>query len=305
MKNTLLLVIAILSLVSWSCGGAEQAAEDESYAPQYYEYTTETGEEDYKTVTTESKSQLAQNTDFKKTEQPQNGEQPEEVTPDEVKTVERKLIKNGRVGFQTDNLEKTHQRVLSLAKKYEAYVASDETIKRYDQTEHNLIIRIPAEKFDDFLVDVGEGVKEFDYKEVNTQDVTAEYLDVQARIKTKKELENRYLEILQKANTVADMLEVERQLGEVRTEIESMEGRLKYLKNQVAFSTLNISFYKEVPYKGDTFGERITKGFGEGWQALLMFVVGLVHIWPFLIIFGVVLWLVRRIWKRRRKNSTT
>lgn len=299
MKNTALLIIAILSLILWSCGGAEQAAEDGSFAMPEYEYTEEVTESEYEMKTTKGTPLLAQN--IKQVDESQTEKK---TTIDETETVERKLIKNGRVGFQTEDLDKTHQRILSLTKKYNAYIADDETVKRYDQTEHNLTVRIPAEKFDNFLADVGEGVKEFDYKEINTQDVTAEYLDVQTRIKTKKELESRYLEILQKANTVTDMLEVERQLGEVRSEIESMEGRLKYLKNQVSFSTLNISFYKEVPYEGDSFVDRLGNGFGEGWQGLLMFIVGLVHVWPFLIIFGIALWLIRRFWKRRR-NSTT
>ena len=226
---------------------------------------------------------------------------PQFVT-NEIET-ERKLIKNGRVGFQTDDLDKSHQRILSLTKKYQAYVASDEVQKYHDQTTHNIIIRIPSKNFDIFLSDIGEGVSEFDYKNINSQDVTAEYMDLEARLKAKQELENRYLQILQKANTVTEMLEVEQQLGQVRGEIESMQGRLKLLSNQIAFSTLNISFYKEVPYKGDSFGQRLAKGLEEGWQGLLMFIIGLTYIWPFLIIFGVLILLVRRFWKRRKKNK--
>lgn len=298
MKNKLSFIVAILGFVLFSCGQAEQTESYTLALPDDLEI------EPPRTKEPPPPPSLAQQIDLKQVDESQTEEEQPVKISDEPKAVERKLIKNGRVGFQTEDLGKTHQRILSLTKKYNAYIADDETVKRYDQTEHNLTVRIPAEKFDNFLADVGEGVKEFDYKEINTQDVTAEYLDVQTRIKTKKELESRYLEILQKANTVTDMLEVERQLGEVRSEIESMEGRLKYLKNQVSFSTLNISFYKEVPYEGDSFVDRLGNGFGEGWQGLLMFIVGLVHVWPFLIIFGIALWLIRRFWKRRR-NSTT
>lgn len=303
MKITKFLISITIIIMIFSCGQAEEAeeaAEDASYAPKQY---TEYEEESYSDEVTTTKSQLAQNTDFKQAE-PEGEEQLNEPQKDIApEVVERKLIKNGRVGFQTDDLGKTHQRIISLSKKYKAYIASDETIKRYDQTEHNITVRIPADKFDNFLADVGEGVKEFDYKEVNAQDVTAEYLDLQVRIKTKKELESRYLEILQKANTVTDMLEVERQLGQVRGEIESMEGRLKYLKNQVSFSTLNISFYKEVPYEGDSFADRLGDGFSEGWQGLLMFIIGLTYVWPFLIILGLGIWLIRRFWRNRKKNT--
>ena len=105
MKITKLLIIAILSFVLWSCGGAEQAAEDASYAPKQY---TEYEEESYNEDVTTAKSQIAQNTDFKQAE-PGNGEEQlndskKDIAPE---VVERKLIKNGRVGFQTDDLGKT------------------------------------------------------------------------------------------------------------------------------------------------------------------------------------------------------
>ncbi|MFK7948521.1 MAG: DUF4349 domain-containing protein [Saprospiraceae bacterium] len=295
MKNISLLVIAILGLILFSCGQAEKT---ESYALDLPE-----GIEIEPPRTSESPPPpIAQQIDLKQIDEPQKKQEQPNATSNEPKTVERKLIKNGRIGFQTDDLGKTHQQILLLTKKYKAYIASDETIKYHNQTTHNITVRIPANEFDNFLSEIGEGVKEFDYKEINTEDVTAEYLDVEARIKTKKELENRYLEILQKASTVTDMLEVERQLGAVRSEIESMEGRLKYLKNQVSFSTLNISFYKEVPYEGDSFVDRLGEGLGEGWQGLLMFIVDLTYIWPFLIIFGIVILLLRRFWKNRKKN---
>lgn len=300
MKITKILMYSCCFFILLSCQNAsENASTQMSYEPEGYaedqmqeiEESTTDQQIDYKKIAQTQEKQTAPESDTQT--------EPKEIA--DVEVTERKLIKNGRIGFQTDDLGKTHQSILSITKKYNAYIASDNETKYYEQIQHNIVVRIPAKEFDKFLVDISKGIEEFDYKEITSQDVTAEYLDLQARIKTKKELESRYLAILQKANTVTDLLEVERQLAEVRGEIESMQGRLKYLKNQVSFSTLSIQFYKDVPYKGDGFFARLGKGFGEGWNNLLSFLVGLTYTWPFLILIGFGIWGIRRFLKNRKK----
>jgi hypothetical protein len=281
MKITKVLFYSLAFFVFISCQSAsEETSEDSGYQPENYSQQEEVTE----------------------SEAPQNNKQ---ITPEgetsgeaEPQTTDRKLIKNGRIGFQTDDLDKTYQNILKVVKAYNAYVSTDENHNNYGELRHEIAVRIPSKDFDKFVEAVGKGVKEFDYREIQTQDVTAEYLDVEARIKTKKEMENRYLAILQKAQKVTEMLEIERQLGEVRGEIESMEGRLRFLKNQVSFSTLNISFYKDVPYKGDSFWTRLGDSFRSGWDNLLVFVIGMIHFWPFLILIGFGFWGFRRFRKK-------
>jgi hypothetical protein len=128
--------------------------------------------------------------------------------------------------------------------------------------------------------------------------VTEEFLDIQARINTKKELENRYLELLKKANSVTEMLEVEKQIGQLRTEIESIEGRLNYLKSKVSLSTLTIIFYQSIPNESEV-GNKFKNGFKSGWNNLIWFFVFLTNIWPFILI-GIGLTFVIKKWKKRK-----
>jgi hypothetical protein len=283
MKITKALFYSLSFLLLIGCQqAAEESAEDSGYAPEEY---------------TEQHIEQAQ-------EQPQIKTTPEgETIPEaEPQTVDRKLIKNGRVGFQTNDLDKTYQNILKVVKQYNAYVSSDENQNNYGELRHNITVRIPAKDFDKFVEAVGKGVAEFDYKEIQTQDVTSEYLDVEARIKTKKEMEIRYLAILKQAKNVIEMLEIERQLGEVRGEIESMEGRIRFLKNQVSFSTLDISFYKNIAYQGDSFWTRLGDSFRSGWDNLLLFIVGIVHLWPFLILIGFGIFGFRRFRNKMKKD---
>ena len=97
-------------------------------------------------------------------------------------------------------------------------------------------------------------------------------------LQKKKEIEVRYILLLQKSETISEILEIEKQLGELRTEIEYIEGRLKLLENQVSLSTLSITFYQTLP------NNHFKNGIINGWNFFTLFLVALVNIWPFLLI---------------------
>ncbi|WP_161554553.1 DUF4349 domain-containing protein [Sinomicrobium soli] len=216
-----------------------------------------------------------------------------------VEIAERKLIKEGNIEFRTDDLGATREIIYQAADKYNTYIASDQEFNNPGSKRNTLTVRVPADNFDAFLEEITRDVDQLDHKQINVRDVTEEFLDIQARLKTKKELEIRYLELLKQAKNVTEILEIEKQAGILRSEIESVEGRLEYLKNRVSFSTLTISFYETLP--GHTgFGHEFRQGFRNGWDNLVWFFVALTNVWPFVLI-GVVLFLVIRKWRKRRK----
>ena len=214
--------------------------------------------------------------------------------------IERKLIKSGRIEFETKDLKKTHQFIIDEVKKYQGYIVRDRSYKSSYRISNTLKIRIPTKNFDVFLSDISKNVEKFNVKEISAVDVTEEFLDTEARLKTKKALEKRFLQILQKAKNVSEILEVERQIGNLRTEIESIEGRLKYLKNQVSFSSIDITFYKEIK-KESNFLAKFKEGFKNGFDNLILFFVFLVNIWPFMIIC-IILIIVFNRWRKKRKK---
>lgn len=215
-------------------------------------------------------------------------------------TVAKKLIKNGTVAFETSDLIETRKLIYKAVEQFNGYVASDTEYKNSDQVNNSLNIRIPAAHFDTFLNEITLGVTKFDRKEIVVNDVTTEFLDIQARLTTKKELEQRYLQILQKATTVSDILEVEKQLGELRSAIESVEGQLTYLENQVSFSTLQVQIYQTTP-KQNEFGKQFKSGFKNGWDYFIEFLVFLVTIWPFIFIILGLLLVIKAYRKRKQQ----
>lgn len=214
--------------------------------------------------------------------------------------VERKLIKEGRVEFEAENLNSTRQTIFEAVKRYNGYVSSDQEFKSPGRKSNTIIIRVPADSFDSLLSDATKGVDKFESKEINVKDVTEEFLDIQARLKTKKELEQRYIDLLKEAKNVTEILEIEKQIGQLRSEIESIEGRLKYLQNRVSFSTLTMTFYESIPNE-TAFGQKFKNGFRNGWISLIWFFVALTNIWPFVLI-GLGLVAGIRIYRGKKRN---
>ena len=216
---------------------------------------------------------------------------PESITEENTDIDNRKLIREGWIEFETDQIDSARNRINLAVKKYNAYISNEREGLEYDRFSVQLAIRIPSKNFDAFLSEATRGVEKFDDKHISVKDVTEEFLDQEARLKTKKELENRYLQLLDKAKTVKEILEIEKELATLRADIESAEGRLKYLSNQVSFSTLQVRFYKLIPEE-TSYGNKFSDGFINGWNNLVLFFIGLINIWPFilLIITGIVLY---------------
>lgn len=203
-------------------------------------------------------------------------------TVGEVRVESPKIIREGQITFETPDLNKTRAFVDTLLQRHEGYLSSDEQYKFDDRIEQRLVLRVPADNFNALLTDLEQSVERFDSKTVSARDVTEEFIDVSQRLKVKKETEKRYLDVLSKARSVRDILEAERYIGQVRSEIESLEGRLKYLENRVGFSTLTITFYQLKPELLG-FSSQFGVAWNNGWNNFMLFLLGAVSLWPFLV----------------------
>jgi len=213
---------------------------------------------------------------------------------------DRKIIKTGTIEFQTQNLSDVRQKIDNAIKRYNGYIANEQESSYNNRIQQHVVIRVPADNFDSLIKDISKGVKKFDEKRIDAQDITEEFLDITARLKIKKETEQRYRQLLARANTVKDILAIEKQIGELRADIESIEGRLKYLENQVSYSTLTVIFY-EIISSPIGFGQKFKLGLLNGWNNFIWFLVGIVNIWPFILLVIGGLFSIRFYRKRRKK----
>lgn len=218
---------------------------------------------------------------------------------------ERKLIKKGSIAFESSDVNETKREINKLVSKYRGYIGNEHINKEYDRVSHSLTVRIPSEHFDAFLEGISSVTKELEDKSIHVEDVTEEFIDIQARIKTKKAVEARYEELLSRANTIEEILKVENQIGNLRAEIESMEGRLRYLKNRVGLSTLNIDYYQKIEGSvdsPDSFGSKFKDALYKGWEGFELLVIGIAHLW-IIIVLVFIGYFIYKLRKKRRKNK--
>lgn len=216
---------------------------------------------------------------------------------------DRKLIKHGTLRFETNDLKKKGKSIDQAAKTAGGYIVNEHSINDDWRLLNNLIVRVPADNFDDFIAAISADVEKIDTREIKSQDVTEEFVDLRARITSKKKLEQRYLEILKAAKNVEEILDVEQEAGKVREEIERAEGRLNYLKHQTSMSTVNISFYQvteTLTTTENTFIARIQAGLNNGVMIIQAMIVGLVNIWP-LLLLGLGGWFLYRGYTKNAK----
>jgi len=218
--------------------------------------------------------------------------------------ITQKLIKRGGINFESENIETDFEKISNLLPQYKAYLESENQSKSDQYSRYELTIRVPAENYDSLINQISALAYKLENKYSNIEDVTERYYDLQSRITNQKALEQRYLELLNKAASMQDILEIERNLTEVRTTIEQLEGQFKYLSKQIGYSTLDVSFYEQLPYVYNESGRkgffaRIASALSSGWTGFLSFLVGLVSLWPFLILFGILFILFRK-WRAKR-----
>lgn len=216
-----------------------------------------------------------------------------------------KIIKSADVRYKVMDVKKATENVKRIAKAYNSYISDLRFENNLYKKENRFTLKVPSKYFDVIMDSIGSVAKFIEFENITTKDVTSEFIDIEARLKIKLEVKDRYELILRtKAKSVEDLLEVEEKLQRIQEEIESSKGRLKYLTNKVVFSTIQIDLFETVEYKEEpehykkTFLSEIKEGFVSGWDILKLFFVGLMYVWPFIVIGTIAFILVRKRMKK-------
>jgi hypothetical protein len=185
----------------------------------------------------------------------QNG-QPQEVPLDSAGAAQafmRKVIQNAEMTIETDKPNEGQQKIGVIAEKHGGFVVISESKHNVAASQNvassvvNVVVRVPAQKFQATIDEIRAVGGRILHDKSSGQDVTEEYIDLEARIRTKRALEAQFLEIMKQARSISDAMEVQSQLAGVRTEIEQLEGRRRFLENQSALSTINITLHTPNP----------------------------------------------------------
>jgi hypothetical protein len=217
--------------------------------------------------------------------------------------IPQKIIKEAYLKFETSDLEETYNQIQTAIKANKGSIQNDSQEKSYDNISRTINVRVPSQNFDAFIESISKGVAYFDQKNISSQNVTEEFIDLTSRLKTKRKLEERYIQILQKATKVSEILEIEQQISTIREEIEAKEGKLKYLESRVAESTISIEFYKTIAQKEGvkaSYGSKIWTAIQSGFFSLSEFLISIISVWPFIVLFCLLAYFIRKRFKRKK-----
>lgn len=222
----------------------------------------------------------------------------------------RKIIYDTVIGLVVEDYQDFERRIVELVDEHGGFVAYSETSRRFnDRQSGTWTIRVPVDRYTEFLTSVTSlGFAES--RRENAQDVTEEFVDIEARIKNKRELERRIIAMLEeRAGKLADVLEIERELSRVREEIERMEGRLRYLSDRTSLATVTINCREEqeyTPAAAPTFASRISRSWRGSLEALTAtgenLLIVLVAMAPWLVVVGLPAGLILAGYRRRRRG---
>lgn len=154
----------------------------------------------------------------------------------------RKLVRNATVELEIVSFDDVVQKITAFANEEHGYVATTSSEKQANgKLRGDVVVRVLPENLDRFLQKL-RALGELKNQTLGTEDVTKAYFDTDARLKNARVMEQRLIDMLKtKTGKVSDLLQVEKELGRVREEIEKMQGELKYWDSQVQFATVTIS----------------------------------------------------------------
>jgi hypothetical protein len=229
-----------------------------------------------------------------------------------TEAVDRKIIRNGELTLETESPTEGLRKITAAAESHGGFVVTSEFKQNpvaagaKPSQSVTVVARVPSSQFASALDQIRNAGERVIQEKVSGQDVSEEYLDVEARLRNKKALEGQFLEIMKQARKVADALDVQSQLADVRTEIERLEGRRRFLENQAALSTITTTLQMPQPIIAATtsgFGATIKRTFGDAVDtaaSIVLFVIqAVIVLVPITIFFGLPGWVVWRMVRRR------
>jgi hypothetical protein len=200
-----------------------------------------------------------------------------------------KIIKTASMKVEIKDFKKYNSYVHNAVRQYGGYVAQEDQTLSDEKSETSITIKVPVAQFEPMMNALPADDGKVMEKKITTDDVTGEMVDTKSRLEAKKQLRVKYLEFLKQSKNMEEVLQVQNEVDNIQQQIESVAGRVSFLSHQTAYSTINLSFYQ--PTEGYTptdanpsFLTKLTNAFKTGGSWIAELFVGLVSIWPLLLV---------------------
>lgn len=219
----------------------------------------------------------------------------------------RMIIRTGTMSIENDNFDETEAKAKEITKNLGGYITnSTSQVNQSGKKQGSITVRVHADKYDELLAEMAKIGKVMN-QNITGRDVTEEYVDAEARLKTQRELESRLLQLLaEKTANLTAVVEVEQKLASVRENIEKTEGRMRMLKDQASFSTVTVSIFEPAILNTSSGGffYELERGFEKGLTGFTSILAGLITfiiaLSPILAVLGLIIYLTIRYIRKKK-----
>jgi hypothetical protein len=229
------------------------------------------------------------------TGQPQVGKEQkaEQQAPEKHVDWDKKIIKTANLDAEVKDYKAFSKSLSEKVKRYGGYISTEEQTQSDYEIENNIVIKVPVAEFENAVNDLLADVAKVNEKKITSDDVTTELVDGKSRLEAKKQVRLRYLDLLKQAKNMEEILNVQKEINDIQEEIETVAGRINYLGNSSAMSTIQLNFSQildpsavQTKPEDAGFATQVKFAFLNGWHWIREIFIGMLSIWPFLLLIS-------------------
>ncbi len=222
---------------------------------------------------------------------------------------EKKIIKTATLNIEAKDYNKYYSSLHESVKRVGGYIAEEDQAQTEYKKENVVVIKVPVAQFDEAvsLFVNGTGQEKLLGKQIASEDVTGQVVDTKSRLEAKRQVRLRYLDLLKQARNMGEVLQVQNEINALQEQIEMAAGRIAFLRQSSAYSTINLTFFQVLNPSASTdiepsFFLRMVSAFENGWNFIKLLLLGLISIWPLLLgLAGI--WLAFKKWKSYKPKT--
>jgi len=235
----------------------------------------------------------------------------EESNYGEPKESTRLVIRNGTIYMVVENINASVESIIKYTESKNGWVVNSKVTEREKIPSGSTTIRVPIEVFDEAMTYFKELSKKVSYEGTQGRDVTEEYTDLQSRLRNLEAAETQLLEIMERSGTISNILAVQRELTNVRSQIEQTKGRIQYLEEnaEMATITINLALSEELLPIPPSEKWRPTYVVKQAWRSLLVFLKSISYFLIWIVVYaiiwvplGIIIWRMRKFCNKRKRS---
>ena len=229
------------------------------------------------------------------------------LTQSSISNSDKRIQRNANLNIEVKSINESVDKLNNIISSFGGeIISSNKGGFDYGQPYANIRLRVSSENLDSVLFEFKKLSSKVISENIYTNDVSEEFIDIEARLKIMKSTENRFNDLLSKSEKIEEIIQVEKELMRIRGDIESLEGRLNYLTKTTDTSEINLNLNEQIPITGESW--KINEEFKEAFKNLLgfaksltNFVINIIVFIPVILVAGILVFLLRKYIKNRNK----